>query len=377
MSQIQQEQNYWPGYLDALINVMLNLLFLVAIFAIGLVLLNMEGMTQDYQIARLNAQAQEVVDEIGLEQSRRDELLQKVQKLDIAAILANQRELDRRQQAALLSAQSVKSTAPSQAAVDKPSPAPAPEPIPALDVALAPAKAPAPAPLPSPVPAPAPAPPPAPVPAPAPAPVPTPAPPPAAAPPPAPAIAPAVIAAEVATAARRQAAVAERQRQLAEMEQRLRETQERLEQERARLATLQKSRAPAPSEQLVDFRVASAAERAPAPVNSREVLTRVAGGRPQAVWEFSPGESLWPSGRALPEGMASASPSLKWRLVGFVDLSNARVRREVFARVQSVREQLISQGYARERIELELRPLPEQVSGDEQLHRLIFILPVP
>jgi hypothetical protein len=181
----------------------------------------------------------------------------------------------------------------------------------------------------------------------------------------------------VATAARRQAAVAERQRQLAEMEQLLRETQERLEQERARLATLQKSRAPAPSEQLVDFRVASAAERAPAPVNSREVLTRVAGGRPQAVWEFSPGESLWPSGRAWPEGMANASPSLKWRLVGFVDLSNARVRREVFARVQSVREQLISQGYARERIELELRPLPEQVSGDEQLHRLIFILPVP
>ena len=34
------EQNYWPGYLDALINVMLNLLFLVAVFAIGLVLLN-------------------------------------------------------------------------------------------------------------------------------------------------------------------------------------------------------------------------------------------------------------------------------------------------------------------------------------------------
>ncbi len=165
------------------------------------------------------------------------------------------------------------------------------------------------------------------------------------------------------------------------MEQRLRDAQERLEQERARLAALQKSRAPAPSEQLVDFRVASAAERnaerAPAPVNSREMLTRVAGGRSQAVWEFSPGESLWPSGRAWPEGMASASPSLKWRLVGFVDLSNARVRREVFARVQSVREQLISQGYARDRIELELRPLPEAVSGDEQMHRLIFIVPVP
>jgi hypothetical protein len=329
MSQIQQEQNYWPGYLDALINVMLNLLFLVAIFAIGLVLLNMEGMTQQNQVSRLEEQAQEVVNELGLEQSRRDDLLQKIKNLDVAAILTNQRELARLQQVALSSGYPVKSTAPTPVAVDPPAPAP--------EEALSSA--------------------------------------------PPTAIAPAGIAAEAATAARLQASIAERQRQLAEVEQRLLDAQERLEQERARLAALQKNRAPTPSDQLVDFRVASAternAERATAPGNSREVLTRVVGSRPQGVWEFSPGESLWPSGRALPEGMANASPSLKWRLVGFVDLSNARVRREVFARVQSVREQLISQGYARDRIELELRPLPEQVSGDEQLHRLIFILPVP
>ena len=60
MSWEPQEQNYWPGYLDALINVMLNLLFLVAIFAIGLVLLNLESFTRQNQISRLDEQAQQV-----------------------------------------------------------------------------------------------------------------------------------------------------------------------------------------------------------------------------------------------------------------------------------------------------------------------------
>ena len=357
MSQIQQEQNYWPGYLDALINVMLNLLFLVAIFAIGLLLLNMEGMNQQDQISRLNEQAKEVVDEIEMEQTRRDELLQKIQKLDIAAILANQRELDLRRQAALLSGRPAGSPSSTPAAFDKPAPSPDPAP----ELVSAPEPVPAPPSTPSTAAAPAIA----------------PAIAPATVPAIVPSIAPAVIAAEAATAARRQAAVAERRRQLAELEQRLRDMQEQLEQERLRLAALQKTRAPAPSEQMVDFRVATAADRSSATGNPREILARIAGGRAQVVWEFSPGESLWPSGRAQPEGMANASPSTKWRLVGFVDLSNARVRREVFARVQSVREQLIAQGFARDRIEMELRPLPEPISGDEQLHRLIFMLPVP
>lgn len=39
-----QEINYWPAYVDALINVVLNLLFLVGVFTIGLVSLNGQAL---------------------------------------------------------------------------------------------------------------------------------------------------------------------------------------------------------------------------------------------------------------------------------------------------------------------------------------------
>ncbi len=184
----------------------------------------------------------------------------------------------------------------------------------------------------------------------------------------------------MAQTARRQAAIAERQRQLAELEQRLREAQERLAQERSRLLALQQTRPPTPSEQVLEFRVTSAAdrtERSARPVGVREVLAGMAGGRSQAVWEFAPGESAWPAGRTPPEGVGSASPTGKWRLVGFVDVANARVRRETFARIQSVRDQLIAKGIPRDRIELELRPVSEALAADEQTHRLIFMLSLP
>jgi hypothetical protein len=183
----------------------------------------------------------------------------------------------------------------------------------------------------------------------------------------------------VAQTAQWQASTAERRRQLAELEQRLREAQDRLTQERSRLVALQQTRTPAPSEQILEFRVAFAAEglaRAVRPSGVREVLAGMTGGRPQAVWEFAPGQSAWAAGRALPEGVANASPTGNWRLVGFVDAANARVRREVFARVQAVRDQLIAQGIARDRIALELRPVSETLSADEQTPRLIFMLPL-
>ena len=36
MSHGVQAPNYWPGYVDALTNVVLNLLFLIGVFTIGL-----------------------------------------------------------------------------------------------------------------------------------------------------------------------------------------------------------------------------------------------------------------------------------------------------------------------------------------------------
>jgi hypothetical protein len=41
---LKEETNYWPGYVDALINVLLNLLFLVGIFTVGLVTLNSQAL---------------------------------------------------------------------------------------------------------------------------------------------------------------------------------------------------------------------------------------------------------------------------------------------------------------------------------------------
>lgn len=51
---VQDQINYWPGYVDALVNVVLNLLFLVGVFTIGLVSLNMEAIFTQEKIARLN-----------------------------------------------------------------------------------------------------------------------------------------------------------------------------------------------------------------------------------------------------------------------------------------------------------------------------------
>ncbi len=48
-----KEINFWPAYVDALINVVLNLLFLVGVFTIGLVVLNGEAFNQEKKMAEL------------------------------------------------------------------------------------------------------------------------------------------------------------------------------------------------------------------------------------------------------------------------------------------------------------------------------------
>lgn len=39
-----QDTSYWPGYVDALVNVVLNILFLVGLMAVGLITLNIEAL---------------------------------------------------------------------------------------------------------------------------------------------------------------------------------------------------------------------------------------------------------------------------------------------------------------------------------------------
>ena len=332
MSPHAEEQNYWPGYLDALINVMLNLLFLVAIFAIGLVLLNLQTMTQRGQIHTLAGQAEHVIEELGIEKARKSALLQKLQSLDIGAMVANREELDRRQQGALLAA---RTAAPS---VTVPS-VPVADPTPPLAESLV-AEA-----------------------------------------PPERLLSAERLASSLAESAqalaRYQAAQVDKRRQAEEVAQQLRDLQTRLGQERARLLSLQQSRAAVPTEQVVEIRVMFAGHSSePRASAFAERLGAAIGARVQAVWEFSPGEFAWASDRSPPEGLASVSKGAAWRLLGFVDPLNGRVRREVFARMQSIRDHLIAQGFVRERIELELRAAPAAIASDEQVYRLIFLLPV-
>lgn len=51
------EINYWPAYVDALINVVLNLLFLVGVFTIGLVSLNQQALFAEQEANKRKLEA--------------------------------------------------------------------------------------------------------------------------------------------------------------------------------------------------------------------------------------------------------------------------------------------------------------------------------
>jgi hypothetical protein len=53
----REEINFWPAYVDALINVVLNLLFLVGVFTIGLVSLNGEAFLAEQRASQIKLEA--------------------------------------------------------------------------------------------------------------------------------------------------------------------------------------------------------------------------------------------------------------------------------------------------------------------------------
>lgn len=63
------EINYWPAYVDALINVVLNLLFLVGVFTIGLVSLNQQALFAEQEA---NKRKLEVLQETRSQQERQN-----------------------------------------------------------------------------------------------------------------------------------------------------------------------------------------------------------------------------------------------------------------------------------------------------------------
>lgn len=63
------EINYWPAYVDALINVVLNLLFLVGVFTIGLVSLNQQALFAEQEA---NKRKLETLQETRSQQERQN-----------------------------------------------------------------------------------------------------------------------------------------------------------------------------------------------------------------------------------------------------------------------------------------------------------------
>lgn len=320
------EQNYWPGYLDALINVMLNLLFLVAVFAIGLLLLNIQTMSQQRQLASLgapqedlSAQTRQILDELGLSEAEKARLLARLEQLDVAAMV------ERRRRLGLLS-----------------------EEVAAQESLMARIKLPE-------------------------APPPPPAPAPAAAPQPAPAAPDKADAAEAALQAQKKR-LEEKALKLAEAEQRLKALAERLAQGQRQLAALQASRAQPVADQIVDLRVAGRST-ALASAQTAAVLRQVLGAAPQAVWEFAADEFEWPRGKGLPLGYAVADKAAGWKLIVFAEADNPRVMRESFARGNATREWMVKDGHVRAKIQVELKPSVQVPGLDEQAMRQVFMVP--
>jgi hypothetical protein len=321
------EQNYWPGYLDALINVMLNLLFLVAVFAIGLLLLNVQTMTQQRQLTdlgaqqeqALGAQTQEIMDELGFGTTEKARLTARLEQLDVATMV------ERRRRLGLLSQEVAEQE--SSVALRKRQ---VPEPEPAAAVAAAP-------------------------------------------------VAPVAVpdkadAAESVQAQKKR--MEEKALKLAEVEQRLKDLAERLAQSQRQLSAMQASRAQPVQDQIVDFRIAGrglALETA----QTSQALRQLLGGMPQAVWEYAADEFVWPRNKSLPLGYAVADKTAGWKLIVLTDPDNARVLRESFARGNATREWMVKDGHVRGQIQVELKPAKQVPGLGELAYRQVFMVPRP
>lgn len=320
------EQNYWPGYLDALINVMLNLLFLVAVFAIGLLLLNVQTMSQQRQLTdlgaqqSLSAQSREIMNELGLNEAEKNRLAARLEQLDVAAMVERRRRLGLlNQEVAEQESLMARIKLPTAQEPDSsPVPVPAPQAVAVLVDKADPAE----------------------------------------------------------TAQAQTKRLDEKTQKLAEAEQRLKELTERLAQGQRQLSALQASRAQPVQDQILDFRVAGRS-MASASAQTSLALRQALGVAPQAVWEYSEDEFVWPRTKSLPLGYAVADKTAGWKLIVFADLDNPRVLRESFARGNATREWMVKDGHVRGQIQVELKPA-KQVPGLEELaYRQVFMVPRP
>lgn len=84
------EVNYWPGYVDALVNVVLNLLFLTGVFTIGLVTLNFEALFTQQKMNLLKIDAINNIHDEAKKQAKAKEFLNALPKVKEPIIFQKQ-----------------------------------------------------------------------------------------------------------------------------------------------------------------------------------------------------------------------------------------------------------------------------------------------
>jgi hypothetical protein len=310
------KQDFWPGYLDVMVNVMLYLLLLVASFALGLVALTLHSMQQQQQLFVLGAGSLPTAQGMGMDEQERARVFARLDSLNIQEMVRRREALE------------------NQRRLREASP-----PLPQKDLRLAvrPPEVVQPAVL-----------------------------------PPAPARKPAPrVALEMPSTAAD--GINDVQTRLKSVEDEYQLIQTVLDRENRQLSQL-KARTQLPAQPVVqDFQVMVKSLVDPSR-SADEAYVRFLQKSPKAIWAFPAEQFIWAADAALPEGVAQADRAPVWLLVIYADLENSRITRESFARIISVRETLVRQGFVRESIKVEVRSVDKGGLRDERLFRTVFML---
>jgi hypothetical protein len=313
------QQDYWPGYLDALVNVMLYLLLLVGSFALGMVALTLHSMEQQQQLsflggkesgsAALQERASQIVAEMNLTEPEKALMSARLGQMDIEAMVRRREELDREKQ--LEESREAQRQRAQQLARDTGERVVA-EPLPTKNTPVRDAKA-------------------------------------------------DQLKAQLATLEE------EYQNALSALDR-----EKRLSQQQREVSSSQKV-----NEVIFDLRVtAKTVSAGNLTTGGRgEASTKLFDRDPKVIWEFESNQFLWGADKPVPDTLADANVSASWKLVVFADTDNSRILRESFARINSVRETLVRQGFARELIKVEVRSLQGVPIRDERLLRTVYMLP--
>lgn len=308
------KQDYWPGYLDALVNVMLYLLLLVGSFALGMVALTLYSMQQQQQLSFLGARSEQLVEQMSLSEGEKAEMSARLASLDIEAIVLRREQLDRERQLeearlAQQRLQQQQERREQQQAIQLRRAASTTDTKQESDAALQ---------------------------------------------------------------AALEAQKADMSKRLAAMDLEYNELLALLEKDRRQLAQTRQSEPAKPVELVTDVRVVN---RGP---GSTTGVPSAAGGLfntvPRSVWAFDASQFIWAADRPLPADFSDADRASGWSLVIHADTGNSRITRESFARVNSVREALVQQGFTRERIKVEVRSIDGVSVKDERLFRTVYML---